>query len=62
MTHREMIDNIQRSLNSMTALEITATEHNMRHLWGAMTTLANVRDALKAEDAAQEEPADERVD
>lgn len=49
MNYQQMINDIQRSLNSLTNLEITATESNMRHLFGAMTTLAAVRDALKAE-------------
>lgn len=49
MNYQKMINDIQRSLNSLTNLEITATERNMRHLFGAMTTLVEVRDALKAE-------------
>ena len=53
MTREEMVTNIQRSLNSLTRLEIQASENNMAHLYGAMQTLANVRDALSAEDAPE---------
>lgn len=53
MTRTEMATDIQRSLNSLTRLEITASENNMQHLYGAMTTLATVRDALLAEQAPQ---------
>ncbi len=56
MTRMEMANDIQRSLNSMTELDIKATENNMRHLYGAMNVLAKVRDALLA-GMPEEKPA-----